>query len=158
MTAKPRHIVGGMTNFTTKPLLPHEIGRAFPLVQLMLPSIDQRLWERFARRFLRSSGRRGILSVRDHRGHIRGLAVFRRQLDISGQVLLADPVLFVDLLDPADVGLVLITALEAKAREFGCEEVRVNMPDHYGRDWPMPAGAAHIEMRRRFTAVLPASG
>ena len=138
--------------------MPHEIGRAFPLVQLMLPSIDQRHWDRFARRFLRSSGRRGILSVRDHRGHIRGLAIFRRQFDLSGQILLADPVLFIDLLDSTDVALVLINALEAKAREFGCEEVRVNIPDHHGHDWPMPGGAAHIEMRRRLTAVLPPSG
>jgi len=145
-------------HFTAKPLLPYEIARAFPLVQLMMPDVDQRRWDRFARSFLRSSSRRGILSVRDHRGHIRGLAIFRRQLDLSGQVLLADPVLFVDLLDSADVGLVLIAALEAKGREIGCDEVRVNMPDHQGRDWPMPAGAAHIEMRRRLIAALPAGG
>jgi len=147
-----------MTPFTAAPLKPNEIGRAFPLVQLLMPSIDLRRWDRFARDFLRSSGRRGILAIRDHRGNIRGLAIFRRQLDLSGQVLLADPVLFIDLLDATEVGLALIAALEAKAREAGCDEVRVSMPDHPGSNWPLPAGAAHIEMRRRFTGALPAIG
>ena len=146
-----------MTPLTATPLKPHEIGRAFPLIQLLMPSIDLRRWDRFARRFLRSSGRRGILAIRDHRGNIRGLAVFRREMDLSGQVLLADPVLFVDLLDATEVGLALIAALEAKAREVGCDEVRVSMLDHPGHDWPLPPGAAHIEMRRRFTSALPAN-
>ena len=151
-----RDTVGGMMHFAVAPLRPHEIARAFPLVQLLMPSIDLRRWKRFACRFLRSaSGRRGILSVRDHRGHIRGLAIFRRQFDISGPVLLADPVLFVDLLDSSEVGLALIEALEAKAREVGCDEVWVSIPGHSATEWPGPPGAAHIELRRRFITPLP---
>ena len=150
-----RYNVDGMMHFAAAPLRPHEIARAFPLVQLLMPSIDLGRWARFARRFLRSStGHRGILSVRDHRGHIRGLAIFRRQLDIGGQVLLADPVMFIDLLDSAEVGLALISALEAKAREVGCEEVWVSIPDRSVTGWPAPPGSAHIEMRRRFFTSL----
>jgi len=143
-------------HFVAAPLRPHEIARAFPLVQLLMPSVDLRRWKRFACRFLRSaSGRRGILSVRDHRGHIRGLAIFRRQSDIAGSILLADPVLFVDLLDASRVGEALIRALEAKAREVGCEEVWVSLPDHSAMGWPTAPGRAHVERRHRFITQLP---
>jgi hypothetical protein len=144
-----------MMPYAAAPLQTHEIGRAFPLVQLMMPMVDFRRWERFARSFLRNSARRGILAARDHRGHIRGLAIFRRQLDIGGQILLADPVLFVDLLDSTEVGLTLVAALEAKARDMGCTEIRVNMSDHQARAWPTPPGAARIEMRRLTTSLSP---
>ncbi|GGF43649.1 hypothetical protein GCM10011611_57570 [Aliidongia dinghuensis] len=143
-----------MSQFIASPLQPREVGQAFPLVQLLLPGVDRRHWEQFARRFLRRSGRRGILTVRDRWGHIRGLAIFRREIDMAGPILDADPVLVVDLLDASEVALTLIRALELRAREIDCVEIRMNLAEGTERSWPMLAGTAHLETRRRLTAPV----
>jgi len=119
-----------------------------------MPSVDRRHWERFARSFLRRSRRRGIIAARDHRGHIRGLAIFRKEFDVTGPILNAEPVLFVDLLDSSEVALALIRALEAQGREAGCIEVRVCLSDYAETGWPASDLKAHLELRRRLTTSI----
>jgi len=142
-------MLAAMSPYTASPLQLHEVGRAYPLVQLLMPSIDRRRWERFARSFLRQSRRRGIIAVRDHRGHVRGLAIYRREIDVGGPVLNADPVLFVDLLDASELALALIRALEATAWEADCAALHVNLGEAVERGWRLPEGVAQLETRRR---------
>ncbi len=124
-----------MTRFTASPLSDAEIDRAYPLVQLVAPSVQRRTWQRFAKSRLAGRGR-GIFAVRDPKGYILGLASYHKELDLTaGSVLVSDPLLFIDLLKPEDVAMALIAALEDEARHAKCAKVRIFLSQHDAMQW-----------------------
>jgi hypothetical protein len=148
-----------MTRFSAAPLLEEEIDRAYPLVQLVLPAVSAERWRAFARTSLGASGSRGILAVRDAKGYILGLAGFRRQFELeAGAVLIAEPLLFIDLLKPEDVAMALIDAVEDQARRLQCAKVRIFISQDDAMQW-VPSGTPAPNLYfMKVTPLVPATG
>jgi hypothetical protein len=106
----------------------HGLRAAFPLIRLVEPEVDLRSWLRFAEPLVRSRGRRrGVVTVRyDGQAHPSGLFCFRLDRDLRhGEVLTAEHLVVLDLLDPAPLLSALLGELEVLAERLGCGAVRV---------------------------------
>jgi hypothetical protein len=105
-------------------LMRHQVDQAYPLVQLMSPSVDLARWRAYARWHMRFPAQQGILIVSDSVGHIFGIANFRRQWELEQDpVLVSDRFIGVDLVDPAEINALLISALDRIAVDFGCSAI-----------------------------------
>ena len=111
---------------------------AFALIRLTHPDVDLRSWLRFA---TPRRKRHGVVTVR-HRAqpYPCGLCCFSRDRDLRlGEVLTAQHLVALDLLDPGPLLCALLDELEALAARLGCAAVRVAWtPDGMtgGQPWP----------------------
>jgi len=114
--------------FIVAPLTAAEFHAAYPLVRAVAPRVSLADWLRFARRATARgrSRREGVTTIRhEGRRHPCGLCCWRRDLDLeAGQVLTAEHIIAIDMLDPAPVIDALTTELERLAEQLGCASVR----------------------------------
>ncbi|MGC9269880.1 hypothetical protein [Acidiphilium sp.] len=115
-----------------EPLVRAQIDPSYPIIQIAMPEIGRAEWRQFAQRSIGAApGRRGILTARRRaRNFPNGLACYQCDSGLSnGRTLLARPVIAVDLLDPTQIILNLITGLAGIARTHGCRTLRVVIAD-----------------------------
>lgn len=113
-----------MSLFVATPLKRQEIDRAYPLVQIVVPAVDQRRWRDYAQAYLRRPTERGILAARNAEGCICGLANFRREVELEATpVLVSDRLMFLDIVSPGAVAAALMRALEDLAMTTGCQRL-----------------------------------
>lgn len=116
-----------------------EIDQAFPLVRTAWSSASLEGWRRFAGQRLAagSASGAGILIVRNEQGCIVGLAAFRLCDDLlHGQILSADPICALDIVDQANVARALESGLEKIARRHGCSALHTTVTSAVGaEDW-----------------------
>ena len=117
------------TDFTCQPLAPEEAATVYPLVREVLPGLDLRAWLRFAKRIAhpRRDAREGIIVVtRRTRRMPCGLFIYHRDHDLAtGQILVAEHLVAVDVLDPEPVMRALLAELDALAARLECAAIRV---------------------------------
>lgn len=114
--------------FIVAPLTAAEFHPAYPLIRAVAPRVSLAEWLRFARRATARgrSRQEGVTTVRhEGRRHPCGLCCWRRDLDLeSGQVLTAEHIIAVDMLDPAPAIDALTVELERLAGRLGCASIR----------------------------------
>lgn len=116
-----------MRSLTIEPLSADRIDQAYPLIQMVRPSLSFDGWRTHAGRLL-ARGDSGILVLSDPRGLILGLVCWQVTEDANhGRTLTAEDFVALDIVDPHRVAEVLADALEATAREVGCEAVHTNV-------------------------------
>jgi hypothetical protein len=112
---------------TVAPLTPDMFRTAYPLVRDAVPELDLTDWLRFAR-YAASPARRnqGILVAwRRRQPFPCGLCCWKNGRDLDhGQVLTAEHVIAVDILDPASLVDALLRELEVIAARLGCRALR----------------------------------
>ena len=138
--------------FIVAPLTAAEFHAAYPLVRAVAPRVTLTEWLRFARRATRSSRSQweGVTTARhEGRRHPCGLCCWRRDVDLeAGQVLTAEHIIAMDLLDPAAVIDALAVGLEHLARRLGCSSVRSVLHTRMRGRWRIGCGRAAISRRR----------
>ena len=109
---------------------------AFALIRLTHPDVDLRSWLRFA---APRRKRHGVVTVR-HRAqpYPCGVCCFSRDRDLRlGEVLTAQHLVALDLLDPAPLLSALLDELESLAARLGCAAMRVAWAPGAGdQPWP----------------------
>ncbi len=94
---------------------------AYPLVQAFVPALPLAGWRAFVSAHL-AIARHGLLTATDPGGVICGLAIYRIEPHLRhGQVLVVDEVMALGLLIRRIAADVLLDALEAIARQQGCQ-------------------------------------
>jgi hypothetical protein len=138
-----------MEAFTVRPIEAADIPSAYPLAREMAPDLTPAAWKRLARRTAgapRSGGRasRGILIAwAPDRPFLSGLLLYRVDRDLRhGRILVADPVISMDLLDSRPALDALLGELDPLAGRLDCRKVRSVV--HTGRGemtrWLIDAG------------------
>lgn len=115
-----------MQKLTVKALTEDRIDQAFVLIQNVIPTIHLDSWRSFAGAMISQGPARstGILVAECENKFFSGLAAYRIQDDlIYGQVVHTSHLLAFDLLDRKLIVDLLVTALEALAKERGCGAV-----------------------------------
>lgn len=117
-----------MSAFTVGSLRPDQIRAVYPLIREAVPTLSLPDWLRFARHLTggRRKGHAGIVVARRiGRDFPCGLFCYRVDQDLErGQVLSAEHIVAVDLLDPAAVLAALVGELEALGQRLDCTAVR----------------------------------
>ena len=109
---------------------PAEIGRAWPLVQARLPSVNFLQWQRFATALVDGdpSTDAGIV-LAERAGAVRGLFGFRRVPDLAGDgLLLVRPVILLEMISADALWHVLEGAVADIAGRLGCGATCVPTP------------------------------
>lgn len=121
-----------MSGFICHALQSEQAATVFPLVREALPGLDLKTWLRFARRLLsqQRNGQGGIIVAhRRPRQHPCGVFTWRREHDlIHGDILVAEHLVAVDVLDPTPVMAVLVAELDLLANRLGCAAIRTVVP------------------------------
>lgn len=119
--------------FIAKQLLPERLDDAFPIARAAVPSLSLERWRAFAGESVAVADRAtppGIMVVENDRGYIQGLCTYRLQHDMRlGTILTVDDLVALDLVDDGAIAGVLIDALEARARAFGCSAIRLHVAE-----------------------------
>jgi hypothetical protein len=129
---------------------------AYPLIRLVEPEVDLRSWLSFAAPLVRGRGtRHGVVTVRySDQAHPCGICCFRRDRSLRhGEVLTADPLVALDLLDPVPLLSALLGELEVLAGRLGCRAIRIASAPRVA-----PDGAAWPVAGRLLLLPQPASG
>jgi len=113
-----------MVAVIVRPMPPNEAPLAFPLMREIAPSLTLAAWLRQSKRLTSARVRShfGVMTaIRLGRPFPIGLLCYRRHTDVvRGQVLTAEYVVSMELLDQRPVVMAMVAALEARARELGC--------------------------------------
>lgn len=116
-----------MTGIRIEPLTAARILQVFPLIREAVPQVRLEEWTRFARARTRSRGRDRIgirVATADRNPYPSGLYCYRVETRLlSGNVLVADHFVAIDILDARPVLDRLIEDLEAIALRNECDEV-----------------------------------
>lgn len=117
-----------MDDIRVEPLTAERIREVFPLVRESVPQVRLREWTRFARTLTKSRSRdHAGIRIATARGNCypSGLYCYRVETRLlSGNILVADHFVAIDMLDARPVLDRLITDLESLAVRFDCTELR----------------------------------
>jgi len=120
--------MASMSGFTFSNLSPDQVHTVYPLVREVIPTLDLKTWTRAAKRIanpkrMEQAGIRVVL--RSPRQLPCGLFLYRRENDlVHGQILIAEHMVAIDVLDPQSVMSALVSELEILAERLGCSAVR----------------------------------
>lgn len=113
-----------MVAVIVRPMPPNDAALVFPLIREIAPSLTLAAWLRQSKRLTSARIRShfGVMTaIRLGRPFPIGLLCYRRHTDVvRGQVLTAEYVVAMELLDQRPVVMAMVAALEARARELGC--------------------------------------
>jgi hypothetical protein len=116
-----------MRSLKTEPLGLDRVDQAFPLVQMLRPSLLPRDWRAYARALIEGPDS-GIVALADERGLLLGLFGWRVTDDPDhGRTLYAQDFVALDLVDPLRVSDTLADALESTARAHDCRAVHTDV-------------------------------
>ena len=114
-----------MADLLISELAADEIRAVYPLMREAIPELELDRWLQFARRTIatRRGSKSGIMVARRSPQRFPcGAICYRTKSDLRlGQILFADHVVAVDMIDSDSVLLALIEAFEALGRRLGCE-------------------------------------
>jgi len=118
------------TPFRTFALAEGQATLTLPLAQVTWPDLDLEQWRRFIRSFS-AYGKRtpsGILALRDAGDYFCAMFAYRVDPDVRrGLVLSVQLFTAVDLANSPKFAQTLLSAAEAKGREFGCSSVEIRL-------------------------------
>lgn len=123
-----------MRHLRLVPLSPDRIAQAYPLVQVVRPSLSVEEWERYARAILDDTETTsGIATLQDPRDLIAGLFIYRVGDDPDhGRTLIAEDFVALDIVKPETVAQSLADALESVANQHGCSAVHTTISSRGG--------------------------
>lgn len=114
--------------YAVGPLLEHEIGPAFAMVQALYSGIPFDSWDAFARTLIGAADQEGraIVGMRAEDGYLSGLFAHRVEASLEhGRVLVVDPIAVLDLVHPQPAMRSMISAIERAAEGLGCSQTCV---------------------------------
>jgi hypothetical protein len=116
--------------FRTVALAEGQAALTLPLAQVTWPDLDLEHWRTFIRSFA-AYGKRapsGILALRDAGDYFCAMFAYRVDPDVRrGLVLSVQLFTAVDLANSPKFARTLLSAAEAKGREFGCTNVEIRL-------------------------------
>jgi hypothetical protein len=116
-----------MRSLKIEPLGLDRIDQAFPLVQMLRPSLKPEAWQSYARALIEGADT-GIVALADERGLLLGLFGWRvAQHPDHGRTLHAQDFVALDLVEPVRVSAILAAALEDTARRCDCHAVHTDV-------------------------------
>ena len=102
---------------------------AYPLVRLHDASVTLDRWLRFARRHCRgTSGRTGLIAIRDCRGIVHALFSYRVDLDLHGRRRLCVANLIVAHLPGSQIDEAVAQSTQNVSALLGCHAVTIEQP------------------------------
>ena len=119
--------------YIVRPLTTAQIAQAFPLLVVLDPGLTLDRWSDYASAFVEPSQDdepRRIMTVQNQEGYIYGLASCRRRCDLHhGCVLEVENFVSLDLTGNKVAANMLLTEIEALAREWACGHISLSLLD-----------------------------
>lgn len=113
-----------------RPLKPREIGAAFPLARLLVPTLSLAAWQSFAAKLTAGApaSDHGILAAESEGGYLCGLVIYRVMHDLRhGRLLTADHIVALDIVDRKPVAAAVLAALEHLGKALDCDALHTSL-------------------------------
>jgi hypothetical protein len=118
---------------------------AYPLVNLHDASVTLQRWLRFVRRRGgNTSGRTGLIAIRDCRGIIHAVFSYRVDIDLRIRKRLCIGNLIVAHLPGSQIDDAVTASTGSVAAQLGCQMINIEHPFHPGTDIPTGCPTAQL--------------